>query len=226
MPYYNARLFGGDMEVLKSAIRHQVEYYFSVENLVKDMYIRALMDENQFVPLVEIAQFNRLLTLTNDINLVNEVIAESTIVEVVDGKVRRRENPEQFPHVEPTFEMSAPAFLPPWAQSFMMPMHHFDWNAPEFVPSSSFAANTNLGDDASTTASAEHASTAGEVSSATATAASTTGELTPSAATVTQPLPSEKKEDDGWVTKTPQKKVIAKPRTHAKPQSTSSKVRP
>lgn len=46
------------------------EFYFSVENLVKDMYLRSQMDAEGWVPLAEVANFNRMKQLSGDLRLV------------------------------------------------------------------------------------------------------------------------------------------------------------
>ncbi|OCK78937.1 hypothetical protein K432DRAFT_279072, partial [Lepidopterella palustris CBS 459.81] len=43
------------------------EYYFSVDNLCKDMFLRKRMDSKGFVLLSVIAEFNRIKQLTPDI---------------------------------------------------------------------------------------------------------------------------------------------------------------
>mmetsp|Transcript_25160 Transcript_25160/g.82548 ORF Transcript_25160/g.82548 Transcript_25160/m.82548 type:complete len:697 (-) Transcript_25160:430-2520(-) len=75
------------------AVRQQVEYYFSPENLVKDAFMRKQMDAEGFIPLVTIAGFNRVRTLTQgDATLVIEALQGSSIVEVstVGDKLRKR----------------------------------------------------------------------------------------------------------------------------------------
>jgi len=49
------------------------EYYFSDENLQKDFFLRNQMDEEGFVPISVIANFNRLQALTQDTDLIKEV---------------------------------------------------------------------------------------------------------------------------------------------------------
>ena len=49
------------------------EYYFSDENLQKDFFLRNQMDEEGFVPISVIANFNRLQALTQDTELIKEV---------------------------------------------------------------------------------------------------------------------------------------------------------
>lgn len=45
---------GGALEALMGALCWQVEYYFSVENLVTDIYLRNLMDAEGFVAVSKV----------------------------------------------------------------------------------------------------------------------------------------------------------------------------
>ncbi|KAL7927429.1 hypothetical protein ACQKWADRAFT_3107 [Trichoderma austrokoningii] len=92
-PYWDNML----VPVLKS----QVEYYFSIENLCKDVYLRARMDSQGFVPLHFIASFKRVRDLSADIAMVRTVCELSTEVDLVIGdddveRVRRSESWESF----------------------------------------------------------------------------------------------------------------------------------
>lgn len=92
-PYWDNML----VPVLKS----QVEYYFSIENLCKDVYLRARMDSQGFVPLHFIASFKRVRDLSADIAMVRAVCELSTEVDLVVGdddveRVRRSESWESF----------------------------------------------------------------------------------------------------------------------------------
>ncbi|KAI8991344.1 hypothetical protein BDF20DRAFT_909135 [Mycotypha africana] len=71
-----------DPEILKSYICQQIEYYFSIDNLCKDVYLRSQMDSEGYVPLNLIAGFNRVRGLTADYNLVRESLALSKILQV------------------------------------------------------------------------------------------------------------------------------------------------
>ncbi|KAJ3316683.1 La ribonucleoprotein domain member 1 [Blyttiomyces sp. JEL0837] len=54
-----------DLATVKGWIRYQVEYYFSIENLCRDMYFRGQMDpETGAVPVRVIANFNRVRSFT------------------------------------------------------------------------------------------------------------------------------------------------------------------
>ena len=71
----------GNDQIL-AAVRQQVEYYFSVENLVKDVFLRSKMDQNGWIPLPVIAGFNRIRMMTPEPATVLEAIAGSLVVEI------------------------------------------------------------------------------------------------------------------------------------------------
>lgn len=82
---------------LTSMIRTQLEYYFSIDNLIKDVYLRSHMDSQGFVLLSFITQFNRLKQLTTDVELIKLAIQHSNELEYwvgSDGKerIRKRED--------------------------------------------------------------------------------------------------------------------------------------
>lgn len=66
------------MMTLEAAIKKQILYYFSVENLCKDRFLRKLFDpETGGVPLREIAKFKRLALLSGqNTGLIKRVIEE------------------------------------------------------------------------------------------------------------------------------------------------------
>ena len=51
-------------------MRRQIEYYFSVENLCKDMFLRKKMDDGGWIPTRVIASFNRVRMLTPDLAVI------------------------------------------------------------------------------------------------------------------------------------------------------------
>ncbi len=59
----------------------QMEYYFSVDNLCKDTYLRKNMNSQGFVPLELVAGFNRIKQLTTDTGMVRDVCFASTVIE-------------------------------------------------------------------------------------------------------------------------------------------------
>ncbi|XP_035208759.1 la-related protein 4-like, partial [Stegodyphus dumicola] len=62
------------LQELKTMLRQQLEYYFSRENLSTDAYLMSQMDSDNYVPISTIAKFNQIRRLTEDINLVVEVL--------------------------------------------------------------------------------------------------------------------------------------------------------
>ena len=62
------------LEDLKLRLMRQHEYYFSRENLAHDTYLMSQMDADQFVDIATIASFPQVKKLTNDLNLVTQVL--------------------------------------------------------------------------------------------------------------------------------------------------------
>ncbi|KAL6869012.1 hypothetical protein ACO1O0_000335 [Amphichorda felina] len=82
-------------------LRQQLEYYFSIENLCKDMYMRKRMDSQGFVPLMMVAAFKRMRELCPDIVVLRTVCEESNEVDYVVGedeceRLRRRDGWDKF----------------------------------------------------------------------------------------------------------------------------------
>ncbi|KAM0240739.1 hypothetical protein ACHAP5_007883 [Fusarium lateritium] len=87
--------------VLHTRIKEQLDYYFSIENLCKDTYLRQHMDSQGFVPLHFVAAFKRMQNLTNDMNLLRAVCEDLTEVDYVIGedsgeRLRRRDGWQSF----------------------------------------------------------------------------------------------------------------------------------
>ena len=80
------------MDQLKQMLMHQLEYYFSRENLAHDSYLMSQMDADQFVPIAIIANFNQIKKLTSDIKLVTMVLRESPNVQVDNDGLKVRPN--------------------------------------------------------------------------------------------------------------------------------------
>ena len=69
------------------------EYYFSVDNLCKDMYLRSHMDSQGYVFLSVLVKFNRIKQLTQDPEVVRWVCLQSPNIEIctaADGIDRLR----------------------------------------------------------------------------------------------------------------------------------------
>ncbi|KND90438.1 putative HTH La-type RNA-binding protein [Tolypocladium ophioglossoides CBS 100239] len=81
--------------VILSLLKNQIEYYFSIENLCKDMYLRKRMDSQGFVNLHFVAAFKRIRELTLDRGMIRAVCESSTELDFVVGedeieRLRRR----------------------------------------------------------------------------------------------------------------------------------------
>ncbi|KAI3699340.1 hypothetical protein L2E82_43590 [Cichorium intybus] len=75
---------------LHRKIVKQIDYYFSDENLVKDLYLRKNMDEQGWVSVSLISSFKKVLCLTENIRLIFDVMRTSKVVEVKGEKMRKR----------------------------------------------------------------------------------------------------------------------------------------
>ncbi|RKF71623.1 putative la domain containing protein [Golovinomyces cichoracearum] len=79
----------------------QLEYYFSIDNLCKDVYLRKHMDSQGFVFLSFIAGFKRIQALTQDFELIRFSCQESEVIELVRGedgidRLRRKDGWEKW----------------------------------------------------------------------------------------------------------------------------------
>ncbi|KAF3445317.1 hypothetical protein FNV43_RR10492 [Rhamnella rubrinervis] len=75
---------------LSALLVNQIDYYFSDANLIKDEYLRSNMDDHGWVPISLIASFPRVKNLTHNIQLILTSLRASSVVEVQDDKVRKR----------------------------------------------------------------------------------------------------------------------------------------
>ncbi|KAI9545817.1 hypothetical protein NQZ68_033299 [Dissostichus eleginoides] len=127
MVYYyddgnKVQMYSVDQKLLKDYIKRQIEYYFSLHNLERDFFLRRKMDVQGFLPISLIASFHRVQALTTDVSLILEALKGSKEVEIVDGKIRCKIDPEHWPIPTPA-TVGSP---------------HTDFsqliNCPEFVP--------------------------------------------------------------------------------------------
>jgi len=100
-PTYNPVPFIREEEFL---LLYQIEYYFSVENLCKDLYLRRNMDFNGWVPIPVIADFNRVKSLAlriipngkleDIVDLIAYIVEQSTKLELSPNRftIRLRDN--------------------------------------------------------------------------------------------------------------------------------------
>ncbi|XP_059961862.1 la-related protein 1B isoform X2 [Mesoplodon densirostris] len=134
MYYYDdgtgVQVYPVEEALLKEYIKRQIEYYFSIENLERDFFLRRKMDEQGFLPISLIAGFHRVQALTTNLNLILEALKDSTEVEIVDEKMRKKIEPEKWPIPGPS-----PHSVPQTDFSQLI-------DCPEFVPGQAFGSHT------------------------------------------------------------------------------------
>ncbi|KAG2596643.1 hypothetical protein PVAP13_5KG176800 [Panicum virgatum] len=96
---------------LRSNILTQVEYYFSDSNLDDDDFLKSLMDENGWVPVSKVADFNRLKKMTTDIHLIVDALTNSSLLEVQDDKIRRRSDWSKWVSFSGTTSVASPSSM-------------------------------------------------------------------------------------------------------------------
>lgn len=62
------------------------------ENLANDTYLLTQMDNDQYVPIWTVANFNQVKKLTKDINLITDVLRDSPNVQVDEEGLKVRPN--------------------------------------------------------------------------------------------------------------------------------------
>lgn len=70
----------------------QIDYYFSDDNLVKDIFLRQNMDRDGWVPINLIANFKKIREMTDNVQLILDALRVSNLVEIQGEKVRRKGN--------------------------------------------------------------------------------------------------------------------------------------
>ena len=64
--------------MLLEATQKQIEYYFSEQRLVHDIYLRQLMDEDGFVSLSFIAKFPRIILMNVPSDMVRLILSKQS----------------------------------------------------------------------------------------------------------------------------------------------------
>jgi len=69
---------------LDKQIVEQVEFYFSDSNLIKDKFLKDLVnkDDEGYVPIETLLTFNRLKKLSNDATVISNALKASTFLKV------------------------------------------------------------------------------------------------------------------------------------------------
>ncbi|XP_077368333.1 la ribonucleoprotein 4Aa isoform X2 [Festucalex cinctus] len=79
-------------ENLRESLKKELEFYFSRENLSKDLYLMSQMDSDQFVPIWTIASMDGIKGLTSDMELILDVLRSSPMVQVDEKGEKVRPN--------------------------------------------------------------------------------------------------------------------------------------
>lgn len=79
------------------------EYYFTEQNLRKDVYLRGKMNADGWISAAEIAHFNRIRALlpripeaSDDMAVLMAALEGSSVVEAACGRLRPRKAPRQW----------------------------------------------------------------------------------------------------------------------------------
>lgn len=78
-------------------ITAQMDFYFSSANITKDRFMASLLEDGPYINLEIFFKFNRIRSLTNDINLLRKAVSKSSLLELSeDGlSVKRKTNIEK-----------------------------------------------------------------------------------------------------------------------------------
>lgn len=125
------------------------EYYFSVDNLCKDIYLRRHMDSQGFAPLNVIASFKRVKQMTEDFELLRHISRGLKAAEYHQGedgidRLRPRERWEQWvlpvEQRDPSAQNAGPTSVP--QNETIVSQSNLDAATNGFVPKSSLPNGT------------------------------------------------------------------------------------
>ncbi|KAA8892731.1 hypothetical protein FN846DRAFT_635728 [Sphaerosporella brunnea] len=101
-----------------AALIHQINYYFSVDNLCKDMYLRKHMDNDGYVRLSFLMGFHRVQLHTKDINVLRDACLSSHEIQLTYGVddmyVRKKDGWENWVLQEAARDESAKRGMSDW----------------------------------------------------------------------------------------------------------------
>lgn len=69
-------------------ILKQMEFYFSDANLSKDRFLGDLVKRNPYVPIELFLKFNKIGSLTQDVNDIAKAMKNSTCLELSDDRLK------------------------------------------------------------------------------------------------------------------------------------------
>ncbi|GFO18341.1 LA-related protein 1, partial [Plakobranchus ocellatus] len=125
-------------------LRHQVEYYFSEDNLVKDLFLRKKMDEQGWVNLQLVLSFNKVKELKADHKSLIQAIRGSNKLELSENEdyIRTSNQPTKWP-----IKDELKGVPPPPAVHLVAAKSTLHSDAPEFVPGKPFVLRSLTGDN-------------------------------------------------------------------------------
>lgn len=99
---------------LTAEIKRQIEYYFSEDNLLKDIFLRKNMNKDGWVPVILLMTFRKLKNLSQDKDFVVQAMQSSEKVELsADCQLLRPHlNPERWPFLNSQLNVDVPEFVP------------------------------------------------------------------------------------------------------------------
>nr|XP_018265653.1 uncharacterized protein I303_02024 [Kwoniella dejecticola CBS 10117]OBR87811.1 hypothetical protein I303_02024 [Kwoniella dejecticola CBS 10117] len=77
-----------NLDATRFYVLGQIEYYFSMQNLAMDFFLRQQMDSEGWIDIAMIASFNRVKSLTPDVAIVKDCMTLSSLLEVREESVR------------------------------------------------------------------------------------------------------------------------------------------
>jgi la-related protein 1 len=96
-PMFPTPLATNPYEIALGMVIAQIEYYLSVENLCKDIFLRRHMNSQGLIPLSTLASFNRMKALTNgNFQLVLDACKWAPSADLVGDRVRPKFNWEAW----------------------------------------------------------------------------------------------------------------------------------
>ncbi|KAK7951170.1 uncharacterized protein PG986_006898 [Apiospora aurea] len=115
----------------------QLEYYFSVENLCKDIWMRSRMDSQGYVKLDLIREFKRIKRSTQDMNMLRYACEQAPSIEYVigdDQQERIRRSVKWADWVLPVKDRDASVGSDPGPQTVYAPNRYYNSFAPPMMP--------------------------------------------------------------------------------------------
>ena len=85
-----------DKELTKHFIRRQVEFYFCDKNYEKDNFLKKNEDDNGFIPINVIMNFNKIQMITKDRNEFIEALKEEGNINLGENKIKSYEFNDDF----------------------------------------------------------------------------------------------------------------------------------